>query len=71
MRRHQSALSPDCWLFRSVAHDNGAGCAETLLVAVFAYIEPFHNPKRKHTSNSMLSPVDVETRQQKMKDTGV
>ena len=25
---------------------------------VFASIEMFHNPKRKHTNNGMLSPVD-------------
>jgi transposase InsO family protein len=31
---------------------------------VFEYIEMFYNPKRKHTNNGMLSPVDFETRQQ-------
>jgi putative transposase len=30
---------------------------------VFDYIEMFYNPKRKHTNNGMLSPVDFETRQ--------
>ena len=27
---------------------------------VFEYIEMFYNPKRKHTNNGMLSPVDFE-----------
>ncbi len=27
---------------------------------VFEYIELFHNPKRKHTNNGMLSPVDYK-----------
>ena len=30
---------------------------------VFDYIEMFYNPKRKHTNNGMLSPVDFENRQ--------
>lgn len=38
---------------------------------VFEYIEMFYNPKRKHTNNGMLSPVDFETRQQKMNEAGV
>lgn len=38
---------------------------------VFHYIEMFYNPKRKHTNNDMLSPVDFETRQQKLKKAGV
>jgi len=38
---------------------------------VFDYIEMFYNPKRKHTNNGMLSPVDFETRQQKLKKAGV
>jgi len=38
---------------------------------VFEYIELFYNPKRKHTNNGMLSPVDFETRQQKLKQAGV
>ena len=25
---------------------------------IFYYIETFHNPKRKHVGNGMLSPVD-------------
>ena len=33
---------------------------------VFEYIKMFYNPKRKHTNNSMLSPVDFETRQHKL-----
>lgn len=37
---------------------------------VFDYIEMFYNPKRKHTNNGMLSPVDYE-RQQKMNKQGV
>jgi len=27
---------------------------------VFEYIKLFYNPKRKHTNNGMLSPVDFE-----------
>ena len=27
---------------------------------VFDYLEMFYNPKRKHTNNGMLSPVDFE-----------
>ena len=38
---------------------------------VFEYIEMFYNPKRKHTNNGMLSPVEFETRQRKMKEAGV
>jgi putative transposase len=38
---------------------------------VFEYIELFHNPKRKHTNNGMLSPVDFEIRQQKLTEAGV
>jgi len=38
---------------------------------VFDYIEMFYNPKRKHTNNGMLSPVDFEFRQQKMDKAGV
>jgi len=38
---------------------------------VFEYIEMFYNPKRKHTNNGMLSPVDFENRQRKMKQEGV
>ena len=33
---------------------------------VFDYIEMFYNPTRKHTNNSMLSPVDYEIKQQRM-----
>jgi putative transposase len=38
---------------------------------VFDHIEMFYNPKRKHTNNGMLSPVDVETRQQKLNEAGL
>jgi putative transposase len=38
---------------------------------VFDYIEMFFNPKRKHTNNGMLSPVDFETRQQKLNEASV
>lgn len=38
---------------------------------VFEYIELFYNPKRKHTNNGMLSPVDFEIRQQKLKQADV
>lgn len=29
---------------------------------VFEYIEIFYNPKRKHTNNGMLPPIDFENR---------
>jgi putative transposase len=38
---------------------------------VFDYIEMFYNPKHKHTNNGMLSPVDFETRQQKLNEAAV
>ena len=38
---------------------------------MFADIEMFYNPKRKHTNNGMLSPIDFETRQQKLNQAGV
>lgn len=38
---------------------------------VFDYIETFCNPKRKHTNNGMVSPVDFEIRQQKLNEAGV
>jgi putative transposase len=38
---------------------------------VFEYIEVFYNPKRKHTNNGMLSPVDFEVRQRKLNEAGV
>ena len=31
----------------------------------------FYNTKHKHTNNGMLSPVDFETRQQKLNEAGV
>ena len=37
---------------------------------VFEYIELFYNPKRKHTSNVMLSPVDFKERQLKLEKAG-
>lgn len=33
---------------------------ETARREIFEYIEMFYNPKRKHTNNEMLSPVDYE-----------
>lgn len=38
---------------------------------VFEYIEMFYNPKRKHTNNGMLSPIEFEIRQQKLNQAGV
>jgi putative transposase len=38
---------------------------------VFEYIAIFYNPKRKHTNNGTLSPVDLETKQQKLNKAGV
>ena len=38
---------------------------------VFEYIELFYNPKRKHTNNGMLSPVNFEISQQKLNKAGV
>mgnify|MGYP001627897648 CR=1 FL=1 len=38
---------------------------------VFEYIELSYNPKRKHTNNGMLSPVDFEIRQRKLNGAGV
>jgi putative transposase len=38
---------------------------------VFEYIEMFYNPKRKHTNNGMLSPIDFENRQRILKAQGV
>lgn len=38
---------------------------------LFEYIELFYNPKRKHTTNGMLSPVDFEARQRKLTKAGV
>jgi putative transposase len=43
----------------------------TRLLDVVDYIEMFYIPKRKHTNNGMLSPVDFETRQQKLNKAGV
>jgi putative transposase len=44
---------------------------EAARLDVFEYIETFYNPKRKHTNNGMLSPVDFEARQQKLNEAGV
>jgi integrase len=44
---------------------------ETARQDLFEYIETFYNPKRKHTNNGMLSPVDFENRQQKLNKAGV
>ncbi len=44
---------------------------ETARQDVFEYIEMFYNPKRKHTNNGMLSPVDFETRQLNLNKAGV
>jgi putative transposase len=33
---------------------------------MFHYIAMFYNPKRKHMNNGLMSPVDFETRQQKL-----
>ena len=38
---------------------------------VFDYIEFFYNPQRKHVGNGMLSPIDFEQQQQKLKLQGV
>ena len=38
---------------------------------IFEYIELFYNPKRKHTNNGLLSPIDFEKRQMKMQQNGV
>jgi putative transposase len=54
--------------------DHGETCSETRDAArqdLFDYIVMFYNPKRKHTNNGMLSPVDFETRQQKLNEAGV
>lgn len=44
---------------------------EAARLDVFEYIELFYNPKRKHTNNGMLSPVDFEERQLNLKKAGV
>jgi len=38
---------------------------------IFDYIEMFYNPKRKHASNGMLSPVEFENRQPNLNHEGV
>jgi hypothetical protein len=37
----------------------------------FDCIEIFYTPKRKHTNNGLQSPVDFETRQQKLNEASV
>ena len=37
---------------------------------VFEFIELFYNPKRKHTNNGMLSPVEYEMKQKKTNEAG-
>ncbi len=44
---------------------------EAAMQDVFDYIEMFYNPKRKHTNNAMLSPVDFEIKQQKLNEAGM
>ena len=51
--------------------DRGYPTREDARRDVFEYIELFYNPKRKHTNNGMLSPVDFEIRQQKLNKAGV
>lgn len=38
---------------------------------VLEYIEMFHNAKRAHTNIGMLSPIDLEIRQQNLNQAGV
>lgn len=38
---------------------------------MFERFELFYNPKRKHTNNGMLRPVDFESRRQKLTTAGV
>lgn len=38
---------------------------------MFEYIEMFYSSKRLHTNDGMLSPIDFENRQQKLKEAGV
>jgi len=38
---------------------------------VFVYMEMLYNPKRKHTNNRILSPIDYENKQRKMHKAGV
>jgi transposase-like protein len=48
--------------------DHEAETREAARQDVFAYIEMFCNPKRKYTSNGMLSPVVLEIRQHKLNE---
>jgi putative transposase len=38
---------------------------------MFDHIETFNNPTHKHTNNSMLSPLDYEIKQRKLRRIGV
>ena len=60
----RTSSSSGRWLSESVTRDAARQ-------DVFEYIELFYNPKRKHTNNGMLSPVDFEIRQQKINEAGV
>ena len=48
-----------------------AVCCAAARQDVFEYIELINKPKRKHTNNGKLSPVDFEVRQQKLTEAGV
>lgn len=37
--------------------------AKVARLDIFDYIEFFYNPKRKHSNNRMLSPIDFEQQQ--------
>jgi Integrase core domain len=62
------------WLDQVFKSAEALSTMETRDVArqdAFDYIEMFYNPKRKHTKNGVLSPVDFETRQKKLNEAGV
>jgi len=58
-------------LFLNELGENPYPTREAARQDVFEYIEMCYKPKRKHTNNGMLSPVDFETRQQKLNEAGV
>lgn len=58
--KHWERISRRTYLTREAARQH-----------VFDYIEIFYDPKRKHTNNGQLSPVDFESRQQKPNKAGV
>ncbi len=70
---HDNAVSESCFqlLKRERIRRRTYLTREAARQDVFDYIEMFYNPKRKHTNNGMLSPVDFETRQQKLNEAGV